>query len=107
MPVENPGIIDAISIVPNGDLELTISDHLVWDDRNEHLVILQEKIKAYLGFIESGEIYEKNPKALGRRFLIWVVMKFPLGDDGEEFLNRIGTLLHESGHDFGYKYLPE
>lgn len=58
MSVKNPWIIDAISINQNADAVLTISDHLLWGARNEHLVILQNKINVYLGFIESGEIYE-------------------------------------------------
>ncbi|MBC6110685.1 DUF6572 domain-containing protein [Pedobacter fastidiosus] len=46
---------------------LTISDHLDWDDEYYHLSVLQEKINAYLRFIESGEIYDVYPDSVDRR----------------------------------------
>ena len=55
MSVENSQVIDAISINPQDVVVLTISDHLEWDEENEHLLLLQNKINAYLGVIESGE----------------------------------------------------
>ena len=61
MSVENKGIIDIASIDENGNVVLTISDHLEWDTENEHLLILQDKINSYLGVIESGALYAKYP----------------------------------------------
>lgn len=43
-----------------------ISDHLDWDDELEHIHALQEKINAYLRFVESGEILGKYPQAAGK-----------------------------------------
>jgi hypothetical protein len=50
-----------------GDMILTISDHLDWDeDEGEHLLVLQNKLNTYLEFIESGQIYAKVPQAVGK-----------------------------------------
>ena len=46
----------------------------MWDD-SEHLLLLQEKLNSYLAFIESGEIYESYPRAMGRQLVIDLVLK--------------------------------
>ena len=48
MSVDQLDKVDFISKTSEGNVELTISDHLEWDDKNEHLLILQNKINAYL-----------------------------------------------------------
>ena len=45
-----------MSIDNDENVVLTITDHLEWDIENEHLLILQDKINAYLGAIEDGEL---------------------------------------------------
>lgn len=52
MSVENSKVIDFISDKED-KIVLTISDHLEWDNDNEHIYLLQEKINAYLMAIES------------------------------------------------------
>ncbi|MFF2484316.1 DUF6572 domain-containing protein [Paenibacillus sp. NPDC058071] len=42
---------------------LMIADHLDWENELEHLTLLQDKINAYLSFIESGQIYNVYPDA--------------------------------------------
>ena len=59
MSVSDKGVIDIVSINLNGNVVLTISDHLPWDMKMEHIFILQEKINSYLGAIETGELNEK------------------------------------------------
>jgi hypothetical protein len=46
----------------SGDLWLTISDHLPWDqDEGSHLTFLQNKLNLYLRFVETGEVFKKYP----------------------------------------------
>ncbi len=71
--MKNKKIIDAISISPQGIVVLTISDHIKWDENNEHLIIIQEKTNAYLEVIESGEIFESYPEAQNRKLKIEIV----------------------------------
>ncbi|WGV58812.1 hypothetical protein QIH01_25605 [Brevibacillus brevis] len=42
-------------------LALMISDHLDWENELEHLKLLQDKMNAYITFIESEQIYNVYP----------------------------------------------
>ncbi len=42
---------------------LMIADHLDWENEVQHLTILQDKINAYISFIESKQVYEVYPEA--------------------------------------------
>ncbi|MFF2088873.1 DUF6572 domain-containing protein [Paenibacillus sp. NPDC058174] len=44
-------------------LALMIADHLDWENELEHLTLLQDKINAYVSFIESGQVYNFYPDA--------------------------------------------
>ncbi|HEF1904183.1 TPA: hypothetical protein R9Y97_003511 [Bacillus cereus] len=44
-------------------LALMIADHLDWENELQHLALLQDKINAYVSFIESGQIYSVYPDA--------------------------------------------
>jgi len=59
------------------------------------MLILQEKINAYLGFIESGEIYQSYPKAAGRDIAIQVVRKYPMNSEAEAFAEKIRSALRK------------
>ncbi|MFY8162239.1 MAG: DUF6572 domain-containing protein [Candidatus Kapaibacteriota bacterium] len=74
--MKNKKIIDAISISPQGIVVLTISDHIKWDENNEHLIIIQEKTNAYLEVIESGEIFESYPEVQNRKLKSEIVFNF-------------------------------
>lgn len=105
MSVENNKVIDAISVNRKDSVVLTISDHLKWDDENEHLIILQDKINAYLEVIESGEIYESYPDARDRAFQIDIAFKFPPNEIAIDFLKRVKEILLQSGHELHYYQL--
>ncbi|MGA3599127.1 DUF6572 domain-containing protein [Lysinibacillus agricola] len=44
-------------------IALMIADHLEWEDEFQHLTLLQDKINAYVSFIESGQVYSVYPDA--------------------------------------------
>ena len=68
MSVDQTNKIDFGVDKASGDLKLAISDHSPWDeDEGDHLFLMQDKLNAYLSFIESGELFEKVPDAEGRR----------------------------------------
>lgn len=101
MSVEQPGVIDAIGIEDEtGIVVLTITDHLNWKDAEEHLFILQDKINAYLGFVESGEIIDKYPDAEGKPVRIDVFFKYKkLPEEALSFLegaNKVAAQLNVS-----------
>lgn len=58
---------------------------------------MQEKIKVYLGFIESGEIYGSYPNAKGRAFVIDVFMKFRPITEATRFPNQAEAVVANNG----------
>ena len=105
MSVENKHVVDVIGIDKNENVILTISDHLEWDEFNEHLIILQDKLNSYLGFIESGNLYESYPDAIGRHIVINVCLKYKPNKVGKEFLARSEKILTAAGYGFSFKHL--
>lgn len=99
MSVDQSGTIDIIGIdEASGDVWLTISDHLPWsENEGGHLILLQEKINAYLRFVESGEVYKKIPSARGRPVVINLVGKFPLSEKAEVFISRARAAVEIAG----------
>jgi len=51
MAVDEPGVVDIVSVDPSGCFVLTVSDHLDWSDTIAHQIVLQEKLNRYLAFI--------------------------------------------------------
>ncbi len=108
MSVENTAVVDAIGVEQDsGKVILTISDHLDWSDEREHLVALQEKINTYRRFIESGEIDETYPDALGRTRVIDVVTKHRPSNGAQEFFRRATAVLHDAGVELRTRVLSE
>ncbi|WP_179950121.1 DUF6572 domain-containing protein [Bradyrhizobium sp.] len=96
MSVDQADTIDVATIdKASGELWLTISDHLPWDDNEgDHLVLLQNKLNAYLRFIESGEIFKKVPDAKGRGIVINLVGNFPLSHKADFFYGKARAVFH-------------
>jgi len=106
MSVEEADVIDLIGVdKQKGHVVLTISDHLNWQS-DEHLLTLQEKLNAYLRFIESGELFEQYPDAKGLKPQITVVLKHVPSKKGLEFLNRVSERIENVGIAFRYETLP-
>ena len=103
MSVEDKHIIDIVSIDEEDNAVLSISDHLEWDNKNEHLLILQEKINSYLGAIEGGELYTNYPDAENKNIVIRVVALHVPNEEGELFLERVKEILEAGGYNFQFK----
>ncbi len=104
MTVEDKKVIDIISREPkSGDVTLTISEHLGWMDPHAHLVVLQDKINCYLAFLESGEVYEKYPKAVNARLIIEVAFQCAPSAAGREFLREAKTTIEKAGFVFRWR----
>ena len=88
----------------SGKVILTVSDHLAWDaQEHEHLMLLQEKIKTYLRFVESGEIYQEYPDARNRQVLIEIVGKYPLSEKAKAFYAAVEVVVKQSGFEIGFE----
>jgi hypothetical protein len=104
MAVDNPSIIDFISITPENEVQLTISDHLNWDDEN-HFLHLQNKINSYLEVVESNQIYEIYPEAIGKQIAINVALKYKPNKNAKDFLNEIAIFLKSNNFNFDYSVI--
>jgi hypothetical protein len=107
MSIENSKIIDFISTDSTGNVSLTISDHLEWDSKNEHLLLLQNKINAYLTSIEEGDLYQKYPGAKDAFLVINIIAKHPPNEDGKIFLENVKGFLISSGYGFVFSIHPQ
>lgn len=104
MTIEQEKVVDFIGTKEElGKVALGISDHLEWDEKNEKLLLLQEKLNSYLAFIESGEILKKYPKAKGKKVLIELISKYPPSQEGLAFLERAKGVIEGAGFEFGWK----
>ena len=104
MSIDQRKVIDFVSMGgSDGRCVLTISDHLAWDDP-EHLAQLQDKLNDYLAFVESGEIYERFPKARECDLEIEVFCKqMPPADDPLPFLEHAAKKIRGAGIQFAVR----
>jgi hypothetical protein len=106
MTVVDPKVVDFVGIdKESGDVVLTVSDHLGWEDESVHLFALQEKLNSYLAFVESGELLEQYPDGRGRFVWIDVVLKYRPSSAGEEFLRNAQAAIAASGFALGYRVI--
>ncbi len=105
MSIEETEVIDFISIDKSaGAVHLTISDHLEWEEKEgEHLLLLQDKINAYLRFIEGGELEETYPKAKGKKIVISIVGQYPLSQEAKKFYDMAAGITEEAGIQLEFK----
>ncbi|MEK4715663.1 MULTISPECIES: DUF6572 domain-containing protein [Sporosarcina] len=88
--------IDATGISKDGNgLMLMLADHLDWDDELGHLALLQDKINAYLGFIESNQYSDIYPNIAFEYYVINVRFKYEATENCLKFFEGINTQLRE------------
>ncbi|RZK26047.1 MAG: hypothetical protein EOO43_03900 [Flavobacterium sp.] len=88
MSVDQKDKIDIISTSPEGKIILTISDHLQWDEKDEHLLMLQDKLNSYLEYIKSGQIFKSYPTAKNKNLTILLNLKYEPNELGIAFLYK-------------------
>jgi hypothetical protein len=101
MSIEQNDVIDIISIDrTNGDVILTVSDHLDWSESAGHQTLLQAKLNRYLAFVESGEILQSYPDAKDRSIVFAVVFRFCPDEGGRAFLAKVRKIIESAGFSF-------
>jgi hypothetical protein len=90
-----------------GNIELAIVDDFDWVDSNLHLTLLQNKIHAYMNFIESNQLYETYPSANNCSIVIVVLAKYQPCKKGIEFFENVREGLHNSGYEFHFRYITD
>ena len=109
MSIDQTDVVDFVSIDPvSGRTFLTISDHLDWDENEgEHLLMLQEKLNAYLRFIENGEMEEGFPQTRGRHVTIHISAKYPMSKEAKKFFRLAKSAIDEAGFALEFELLKE
>ena len=107
MTIENSEVVDGAGIdKETGEIMLTISDHLLWDNEPAHCRLIEKKIGRYLDFLRSGQIWEQFPQAVRGVVRINLIYKCPPSASGREFLSAAQRQLETEGIRFSYGPLP-
>ena len=107
MSVIDTNVIDMIGTTSVGVVTLTISDHLDWDEIEEHLLSLQQKINTYIEFIESGNVYDILPLSKDKPKAIRVYFKYlPKDEKVINFLDNVSEILLKSNSMIRFECLP-
>ena len=106
MSIEQLDVIDFASINPEGKVVLTISDHLDWVSKNNHSWILQEKVNAYISFIESGQLLESYPDSKNRKVIVSVKGMFDASSEAIELFSIISDVLSKIDVEFRFEHTP-
>jgi hypothetical protein len=102
--IDNPNVIDAISTSQDGTrFTLTLFDAEDWSDDAKHLFALQAKLNTYFDFIQSGQLIDQYPDAVGKRLLINVVFRIPPIEKATGLLEKADALAPQLGANIGYQ----
>lgn len=108
MTIECSETVDGVGVSrESGEVVLTISDHLPWEDEGEHFRLLEKKCSGYLDFVRSGQLFEVVPNADNRAIRIDIVCKYQPSDLALEFLSAARLQLKSFGIELSFGPLPE
>lgn len=103
MSVEQADVVDAIGLDQDQNtVILSIIDALPWED--EHLLLLQNKINTYLGFIEGGELLSSYPQAEGKAVLIRLIVQHVPTPSALSFLEQVASITESAGISFEHQH---
>ena len=106
MSIEDTQVVDVTGRDrTTGRIVLTISDHLPWSDEVKHFDLLDQKVRAYVGFIEGDQILQRYPDARERGAQVELVCKYPPTPGAVGFLNAIRQALERRGIFFTHAVL--
>ncbi|MEP7238092.1 MAG: DUF6572 domain-containing protein [Ferruginibacter sp.] len=103
MSIDQLDKIDIISTTQKGEVILHIADHLEWDNEKEHILLLQDKINAYLQFIESGEVFENYPNAINNKVAIEIIFKHEPPKSVLTYFGRFKEIVDKLGYLFFWR----
>lgn len=106
MTVEQHDVVDFVAIDPAKTLLLVISDHLPWEEVNEHLWQLQEKLNCYFAFVESGQLYKEYPHTVGLDIVIKILLMHAMPEEARWFFDRTAAVIEEAGWGFEVEHRP-
>lgn len=97
MSVTDLDKVDAMGISPDGkEVCMMITDHLDWEDEPTHLIILQDKINAYLAYLEDGEWKNQFPGEFDH-IRIEIAFVYDITENCQKFLQAVQDQLGQYG----------
>lgn len=105
LSIEESSKIDVVATRPDSDeVKLIVTDHLTWDDPEQHLRLLQEKLNAYIAFVQSGQLAKLESPAVpaSPRVEVVVALQHPPPLEAREFFLRAGAFLQGVGLGFSW-----
>lgn len=103
MAIDNTNVIDGIAIDKNREaLCLLLADHLAWNGNKtlseyDHLILLQEKINAYIRYLETKQYEELYPEEEIAISIIEIHFKYDITENCEKFLNTVQNQIGQYG----------
>ena len=103
MAIDDPNVIDGMALnKENNALVLLLTDHLPWDGENvlsefDHLYFLQDKINAYISYLESGQYTETYSTEQIAFAIIEIHFKYTITENCEKFLNEVQNQIGQFG----------
>ena len=103
MAVDNTNVIDGMAIDKEKNaICLLLTDHLPWNvessmNEHDHLVLLQDKINAYISYLETKQYEETYPEANFDMAVIEIHFKYEITQNCENFLNAVQNQIGQYG----------
>jgi hypothetical protein len=91
--------VDIMAETNNGEVILVITDHLEWENLNEHLTILEKKLSTYINVLESGRIFEGRENLRGKKFVLEVDCKYSPAPGAIDYINHVRPIVQSYGYD--------
>lgn len=83
--------------INSNNVLLIITDHLDWEYPYKHLAILEDKINAYIRYIESGQYESECPEFAGKPIQITIVSKHNYPVEAQNYLEKVQTVINAIG----------
>lgn len=100
--------IDSVAITKDNEgIILLISDHLDWKNEYQHLKVLQDKINAYISFLESEQYKEIYSDKTVKYGIIEIHFLYEITKSVEKFLQSVQNQVGELGIIIQYSVLEE
>jgi hypothetical protein len=95
--------IDIVATHPDTSVvKLVITDHLTWDHIPDHCRLIQDKLNAYLAFVDSGQLRRLQDQYVpdSPEIEIVLVVSYEPPAQASEFLTQARTFLANLGLRF-------
>lgn len=98
MSVLDRETVDGMALDKDGKgIRLFISDHLDWSDEYNHLLVLQEKINAYIAFCEEHQYTQVYKNVIVEYAIFEIHFMYEPTINAMNFLEQVQRQINEMG----------